>query len=196
MILLVVLVLAIIGGGIYAFTQYQYAHRDYGMAPRSIAPNPLCDKISGKTRELVRTTNPDRLELRKYDDGSQIAWCNLRMTKGKDGEGERFLQVELFDASASTSDRKSEDLLERLELAKRYGGNHDRLAGVGEEAYLAVKMPSGSGTTVELQLSARGPNGFVKVTYGGFDVGTFSKRQPNLDDLKASATAVAQDALR
>ncbi|WHT18798.1 hypothetical protein N8J89_37790 [Crossiella sp. CA-258035] len=199
-ILLVVLVLAIIGGGIYAYVEYQYAHRDHGESPRTISSNPLCDKISGPAKERARTTNPDKAELKKYDNGSQIAWCGWRQTKGKDGEGQRFLQAELADSTTSTDDRRAEDLVERLELAKRYAGGDyqvEKLDGVGDEAYFAVKKPATTSiATVEVQVGARNANGFVKVTYSGFDVGTFSKRQPNLDELKTVATAVAQDALR
>ncbi|GAA2797130.1 hypothetical protein GCM10010452_26780 [Crossiella cryophila] len=199
-ILLVVLVLMIIGGGIFAYVQYQYAHKDYGTSPNTLSSNPLCDKVSGPAKERARTTNPDKAELREYDNGSQIAWCGWRQTKGKDGEGQRFLQVELADSTTSTDTRRAEDLVERLELAKRYAGGDmqvDKLDGLGDEAYFGVKKPATTSiTTIEVQVGARNANGFVKVTYSGFDVGTFSKRQPNLDDLKTAAVAIAQDALR
>lgn len=199
-ILLVLLVLAIIGGGVWAFVQYQYVHKDYGESPRTISSNPLCDKVSGQTKERTRTTNPDTAELKQYDNGSQIAWCGWRMTRGKDGEGQRFLQAELADSTASTDSRRAEDLVERLDLAKRYADNDfevSKLDGLGDDAYLAVKVPATSSIpTIEVQVGARNANGFAKVTYSGFDVGTFSKRQPNLDDLKTAAVAVAQDLLR
>ncbi|MBP2476271.1 hypothetical protein JOF53_005143 [Crossiella equi] len=196
-IALVVLVLAILGGGGYAAYLYTDVHKDYGLDPKSVSSNELCDRLSPETRQRARTTNLVSAGNRPPDaDGSRWTICEWRQTKGKDGDGQRFLYVEIFLGDGATlSEYTSPE--SRLRGARQ--GSKDfqvePLQGVGDEAYYGASQPEKSGRAVRTELAARTSTRFVKVDYQGFDVGVFTKRPPNPDDMRTAAIAIAQDIL-
>jgi hypothetical protein len=196
---LVVGLIVVLGGGGAAAYFYTTAHRDQGRAATGDTLPDQC-AVSEQTLQRARTTNPNALMSKQTENFTSCDWLQ---TKGRDGEGNRALNARIDEYRV---DKGSRDTPQGLAEAgfnaehtnfvnARQGGDVliEPLPNFGDQAEIAVELTDSAYTMVHVLVRQGGRT--LNLDYSGWDIGVFSPKRPDVEEMKAIAHTAAGELL-
>ncbi|MET9629042.1 hypothetical protein ABZX92_16425 [Lentzea sp. NPDC006480] len=184
--IVIVTVVVLLGGlGTGAFFFFN-ARKDHGYPQRSDALPGKCGSVSAETLAKARTTNPDGSMSSQPDD--ETTNCHWQQTEGRDGPGYRGLWVKIWQGDGKF--KSMGEMMLSDSTTKEIGA----VSGLGDEAK-AYERGRPSESTAEYALMVSKGDHAVLVEYSGSDPGLFSLGKPDMDELRATATAAMNDIL-